>query len=171
MKTIKKNQFAVIVGVTLVLGLAHVGARAEDTADAKAQAKAEAKAQVAAAVKAQVAADVKKEKPERPPRPEQPDKSQVRANVTELKEIIRNFQEAKKEFLQQQKELQADERVKMREAIGTLGGAIQEAKDSVGDAKRQAREQARKMADEAKEAAKENRKRDSALKEKICTVE
>lgn len=81
MKTIIKNQLSAVVGLALILGLAHVGARAEDTV-----------------------VEVNKAKPERPERPEKPASAGARANVTELKEIIKNFQEQKKEFLKQQKE-------------------------------------------------------------------
>src|SRR5687768_6615111 len=140
LKTIIKNQLSAVVGLALILGLAHVGARAEDTS---------------VEVAADVVASVKKNKPERPERPEKPANAGARANVTELKEIIRNFQEQKKEFLKQQKEQQGADRGKVREQIGTLGGAIQDAKESIAAAKRQAQEQARKVAEEAKESAKE----------------
>lgn len=99
-------------------------------------------------------------KPQRPPRPEMPPPS---ANVTELKQIVKEFQAQKKEFLQQVKEQHAGARGKVREELsssGTTEAVKDEAKDSLAEAKRISREQARKLAEEAKEAAKEGRKRD-----------
>jgi hypothetical protein len=139
LKTIK-NQFAVIVGVTLVLGLARVGARAEDTN-----------------LSGTIAPGPKLDRPERPSRPDKPG-----VNTAELKQIIKNFQDQKKEFLRQQKEQQREGRGKVRQEItsdsSTVGEVRRELNDSINDAKRQAREQARKLADEAKEAAKEHKR-------------
>lgn len=150
MKTIK-NQFAVIVGITLVLGLARVGARAEDTNGV-----------TPPTIDITVAPAPKAAKPERPARPDKSGKDKV--NATELKDIVKNFQEQKKEFMRQRKEEQADQRGKVREDLGsksTVGTAVrEEVSDSIAEAKRNSREQARKLADEAKEAAKEGRKRD-----------
>jgi hypothetical protein len=135
-KTVK-NQVGVIVGIALVLGLACVGTRAEDTPVAQ------------------------KPKIERPERPAKPEKG---VNAAELKEIIKNFQDQKKEFLRQQKEEQRNHRAKVREELTsgttTVGAVRQEVKDSINDAKRQAKEQGRKLLEEQKEAAKEERKRD-----------
>ena len=100
------------------------------------------------------AAEAKAEKPERPERPHG-----KAPNTSELKEIIKNFQDQKKQFLNQQKEQQADSRAKVREELGG-SGSVQDAKDSIAEAKRVSREQARKIAEEAKENAKEGRKRD-----------
>lgn len=142
MKTVK-NQLGVIVGIALVLGLARVGARAEDTNDVTAP------------------KPVKVERPERPPRPEKPGKG---VDATELKDIIKNFQEQKKEFLRQQKEQQHEGRSKVREELTSAGTAVgpvrQELKDSINDAKRQAREQGRKLLEEQRDAVKDGRKRD-----------
>lgn len=102
------------------------------------------------------AAEAKAEKPERPERP----KNGKGVDNAELKEIIKNFQDQKKQFLTQQKEQQADSRSKVREELGGGGSAVQDAKDSIAEAKRVSREQARKLAEEAKENAKEGRKRD-----------
>ena len=139
MKTIK-NQIALIVGITLVLGLAHVGARGQDATSAD-----------------------KKAKPERPARPAKPSNAGEHADAGELKQIIEKFQTDKKEYLKQLKDAQLEKRRDIRNQLGdkpSLGEAIQEAKDSVVEAKQQAKEQARKLADEAKENAKEGRKRD-----------
>ena len=96
------------------------------------------------------------DKPERPERP----KTGKGVNTAELKEIIKNFQDQKKQFLTQQKEQQSDSRAKVREELGGGGSAVQDAKDAIAEAKRVAAEQARKLAEEAKESAKEGRKRD-----------
>jgi hypothetical protein len=139
LKTVKtiKNQFSAIVGVAFVLGLACVGTRGADSPLAQ------------------------KPKIERPERPAKPEKA---VNAAELKEIIKSFQDQKKEFLRQQKEQQRDERAKVREeltsATPTVGAVRRELKDSINDAKRQAKEQGRKLLEEQKEAAKEERKRD-----------
>ena len=101
------------------------------------------------------AAEAKADKPERPERP----KTGKGVDNSELKEIIKNFQDQKKQFLTQQKEQQADSRSKVREELGGAG-SVQDAKDSIAEAKRVSREQARKIAEEAKENAKEGRKRD-----------
>jgi len=143
LKTIK-NQFALIVGITLVLGLARVGAQAEDTNSGT------------------VAPKAKAAHPDRPPRPDKQDGSGngSGADVTELKDIIKNFQDQKKEFLKQQKEQQAELRGKVREELTSkstaIGSVRQEAKDAIAEAKLQSREQARKLADEAKDAAKQH---------------
>src|SRR5688500_15738052 len=86
-------------------------------------------------------AEAKAGKPERPERPHG-----KAANTTELKEIIKNFQDQKKQFLNQQKDQQADSRARVREELG--GGSVQDAKDSIAEAKRVSREQARKIAEE-----------------------
>ena len=143
LKTIK-NQFALIVGITLVLGLARVGAQAGDS-DV-------------------VASKPKTERPERPPRPEKPDNSGKGsgANATELKNIIKSFNDQKKEFLKQQKEQQAEQRSKVREELTTEPSSPkelrQQAKDAIAELKQQSREQARKLADEAKNAGHEHRR-------------
>jgi hypothetical protein len=145
LKTIK-NQFALIVGIALVLGLARVGAQAEDTTGGGATAAA------------------KPGRPERPPRPDKPDGSGKGngVNSAELKTIIKNFQDERKEFLKQQKEQQADQRDKVREELTqrpvSVGHLRQEAKDSVAELKQQSREQARKLAEEAKNAGKDHRR-------------
>ena len=75
----------------------------------------------------------------------------------------RSSRRTKKEYLKQLKDAQLEKRRDIRNQLGekpSLGEAIQEAKDSVVEAKQQAKEQARKLADEAKENAKEGRKRD-----------
>ena len=140
MKTLK-NQLGAIVGIALVLGLARVGARAEDT-------------NIDVTAPKPV---VKVDRPERPPRPEKRGKG---VDATELKDIIKNFQDQKKEFLRQQKEQQHEGRGKVREELTSAGTAVgpvrQELKDSINEAKRQAREQGRKLLEEQKEAAKEN---------------
>ena len=144
LKTVKtlKNQLSVIVGIALVLGLARVGARAEDTNVVSSP---------------DPVAKPRQDRPERPPRPEKHGKG---VDATELKEIIKNFQDQKKEFLRQQKEQQHEDRGKVREELtsgGTAVGPVRwELKDSINDAKRQAREQGRKLLEEQKEAAKEN---------------
>ena len=154
MKTIK-NQFAVIVGITLVLGLARVGARAQDTNGIGGD--------VGGSV---VVPKPKFERPERPARPDKHDNKPGKGVVDsgELKEIVRNFQDQKKEFLRQQKEQQRENRGKVREELTSSGTAVgpvrHELKDSINDAKRQAREQGRKLLEEQKEAAKEGHKRD-----------
>jgi hypothetical protein len=84
-------------------------------------------------------------------------------NKTDLKAIIQNFQDQKKQFLAQQKEQQGDTRTKLRDEVGSsgsLGNAVRDAKDAIAEAKSVAREQARKLADEAREAAKNAHKRD-----------
>ena len=99
------------------------------------------------------AADADHGKPERPSRPD----------TTELKSVIKNFQDQKKQFLEAQKEQQGDTRTKVREEFSSSGGvgnAVRDAKDAIAEAKRVSREQARKLADEAREAAKQGRKRD-----------
>jgi hypothetical protein len=99
------------------------------------------------------AAETDATKPERP----------APSKATELKEIVKNFQDQKKQFLQQQKELKSDSRTKLREEVGSGGGvsgSVRDAKEAMAEAKRISREQARKLAEEAKEAAKEGRKRD-----------
>ena len=101
------------------------------------------------------AAEAKAEKPERPDRPGEG----KRVDVKELKEIIKNFQEQKKQFLTQQKEQQADSRAKVREDISG-SGSVRDAKDAINEAKRVSREQARKLAEEAKESAKGGRSRE-----------
>ena len=85
MKTIK-NQFAVIVGITLVLGLARVGARAQDTNGIGGD--------VGGSV---VVPKPKFERPERPARPDKHDNKPGKGVVDsgELKEIVRNFQDQK----------------------------------------------------------------------------
>lgn len=132
MKT-SKNQFSVIVGITFVLGLACVGTRGEDTV-------------------VTVTPRVKVERPERPPRPDKPEKA------AELKEIVKSFQDQKKEFLRQQKEQQHEDRGKVREELTSTGTAVgpvrREIKDSINEAKRQAREQGRKLLEEQKESGK-----------------
>ena len=99
------------------------------------------------------------DKAAKPDRPERPSAGKG-AKVAELKEIVNNFQEQKKQFLAQQKEQNADSRAKVREELGSTGSAAQDAKDAIAEAKRVSREQARKLADEAKESAKEGRRRE-----------
>jgi hypothetical protein len=133
-----KNQLGVIVGIALVLGLARVGARAEDTNDVTAP------------------KPVKVDRPERPPRPEKPGKG---VDATELKDIIKNFQDQKKEFLRQQKEQQREDRGKVREEVTSGGTAVgpvrHELKDSISEMRAISREQARRLLEEQKAAAKE----------------
>ena len=96
---------------------------------------------------------------ERPPRPEnQPGQISVSA----LNELLKSFEEQKRDFMKQQKEQQAESRRKARAELhpfGGAGGAKREAKDSIEEAKQVSREQARKLGEEAREAAKEIRKR------------
>ena len=94
-----------------------------------------------------------------PDRPERPQAKGNSANAGELKQIIKSFQEQKKEFLSRQKDERVDARGKLREEVGG-GGAATEVKDAVAEAKLVAREQARKLAEEARNSAKEGRKRD-----------
>jgi hypothetical protein len=133
-KTKMNIQIALMIAIALVIGLASIGARAEDTTS------------------------------DTPARPERPEKASAKGpNAAELKDIIKAFQAQKKEFLAQRKQEQVESRDKAREELGnsgTVGAAISEAKDAIAEAKRIAREQARKLADEAKESAKEGHKRD-----------
>jgi hypothetical protein len=137
----RKKQIGVIVGSTL-MGLASVQARAEATNSPS------------------VSAEVEVAGPERPSRPVKPGS----VNVSELKQILKNFQEQKKEFLKNQQQARDDQRAGAREqlnsTVSSVAAAVVQAKDSVVEAKRNAREQARKLADEAKEAANDNRLRD-----------
>ena len=146
MKTVK-NQVGVIVGIALVLGLACVGTRAEDTNTTGGDVPS-------------VVVPKLKERPERPDRPDKPGKDKG-VNSGELKEIIKDFQTQKKEFLRQQKDQKRELREQLRgDTTGSPNSTRQEIKDSIADAKRQAREQGRKLIEEAKEQAKEDRKRD-----------
>ncbi len=117
------------------------------------------------------------EKPARPARPEKPlvvaipsaDKVE-RPNLTEIKDIVKSFQDQKTEYIKQQQDAKKDlaltaqdSRAKVREELNQtrtdLGALRQELRDSIEVAKRQAQEQARRVAEEAKEAAKNNRDR------------
>ena len=129
-------QIGLMIAIALIIGLASIGARAEDTTTTSDQ----------------------------PVRPERPEKANGKGpNAAELKDIIKAFQAQKKEFLAQRKQEQVESRDKVRDEVGgsgSVGAAISEAKDAIAEAKRISREQARKLADEAKESAKEGRKRD-----------
>jgi hypothetical protein len=147
-----KNQLAVIVGITLVLGLARVGAQAEDAPAGAAPAP-------------------KVVRPDRPARPEKPSASIERPNLTEIRDIVKSFNEQKKEYIQQQRELRKDavteaqdQRSKLRDKIKETKPEVavvrQQAKESIEAVKAQAAEQARKLAEEAKANAAESRRRD-----------
>jgi hypothetical protein len=137
-KTVKTKmniQIALMIAIALIIGLASIGARAEDTTTT-----------------------------DKPARPERPEKATAKGpNAAELKDIIKAFQAQKKEFLAQRKQEQVESRDKAREELGnsgSVGTAITEARDAINEAKQISREQARKLAEEAKESAKEGRKRD-----------
>ena len=140
MKTKTFKKLSAIIVSAFVFGLANVGAFADDTA-----------------------ASSNKPKPERPARPE-PKNQGGKPDVNELKDIIKNFQAQKKEYLSEQKNARAEQRANVREVLASnasaVSEAVHEAKESIVEARGRAREQARKLADEAREAAKEARKRD-----------
>src|SRR4051812_27465173 len=143
LKTVKiiKNQFSVIVGITLVLGLACVGTRAEDTNTTGGEVPS-------------VVVPKPKVRPERPDRPDKPGKDKG-VNAGELKEIVKDFQDQKKEFLRERKDEKREARERARgDATPNTSVLRQESKDSVKDAVRQARDQGRKLIEEAKEQAK-----------------
>ncbi len=139
-----------IVGVTFVLALASVGTRGEDTNPT---------------VDVPPVVAPKVERPERPERPDKPGKpvDGERPSISDIKDVIKTFQEEKKRFIQEQKDQRSADRGKVREDLNknaVVNAVRQEVKDSISDAKRQTREQAKKLAEEAKESAKEGRKRD-----------
>ena len=132
MKTIIKT--SVIVGITMILGLAQVGAQAGENSLA------------------------------RPERPEKAEKENERPSLTQVKDAVKSFQDQKKEFIKSQVELAKTGSGEARDAArGNAKDASaqlrQESKEAVQAAKRQAMEQARKLAEEAKEAAKEEHRR------------
>jgi hypothetical protein len=153
LKTIK-NQLAKGLGLALVLGLARVGARAEDTNS------------VTTPLLPPLVAAAKEGRPARPEKPKDSNSGKSdRPNITQVEGIISNFKSEKQKFIQDQKAQQAEQRGKVREELtsksSAVGGVRHELKDSINDLKQQTQEHGRKLAEEAKQAAKDAaRKRD-----------
>jgi hypothetical protein len=138
LKTIKNH--VVMLAVATVLGLAQVGAQAGD----------------ATAVKAQKS---------RPERPEKPKGTPVeRPNLTEIRDVVKSFQDQKKEFIQQQKDAAKTTREDVRQQVkenvvdSAVTSARKESKESLKEAKELAKEQSRKLAEEAAETLKKRNK-------------
>jgi hypothetical protein len=145
LKTIHTS--AVILGLAAFLGLAPVGAQAGD-------------------IVPPVGGAVSAERPERPERPEKPKNSATteRPNLTEIRDVVNNFQAEKSELIKQQKEAaktaadEARRQLKDAKITGDVGGVVRkELKEAVVEAAKQAKEQARKLKEEEAAAAKENR--------------
>lgn len=134
MKTIQKT--AVLVGVAALLGLAQVGAQAGD-------------------ILPPLGGVVKKERPERPDKPPKDSGKTDRPNLTEIRDVVKSFQDDKKKYLDEQKEaVKAAKDDARKDLPGQVGATVRnEVKDSVKAIQEQAREQARKLKEEAKAAA------------------